>query len=184
MCVPGLRFHQTQLEGAWLIEPERHYDVRGAFARVFCTSEFATHSIDCRIAQCSISFNSISGTLRGIHFQGQPHRETKLVRVQRGAIWDVIVDLRRNSVTFASWYGTELSAENALALYVPEGFGHGFITLVDDTEVFYQISVPYVPHLARGIRWNDPAISIAWPIEPVVISDKDCELPLLVEALD
>jgi dTDP-4-dehydrorhamnose 3,5-epimerase len=151
--------------------------------RTFCVDEFAEHGLDIGVAQCSLSYNRLAGTLRGIHFQKAPLEEAKLVRVQRGAIWDVIVDLRKGSPTFRSWYGVTLTAENACAVHAPKGFGHGFVTLVDDTDVFYQMSVSHVPHMAWGICWDDPDIAIAWPTQPTVISDKDRALPLLAEAM-
>jgi dTDP-4-dehydrorhamnose 3,5-epimerase len=178
-----MNFNKVSLEGAWLIEPDFHRDTRGSFGRTFCVREFSARGLDLEVAQCSVSFNHRRGTLRGIHFQRPPAVETKLVRVQRGAVWDVIVDLRKDSPTFAVWHATELTAESGRAFYVPKGFGHAFITLMDDTEVFYQMSVCHVPELSTGVRWNDPTINIAWPIEPVVISDKDWALPLLTEAI-
>lgn len=177
-----MKFHQVNLDGAWLIEPELRTDSRGAFARAFCAEEFAARDLETRVVQCNLSFNRRAGTLRGIHFQLPPQAEVKLVRAQKGAIWDVIVDLRKDSSTFGSWYGAELTAENALALYVPRGFGHGFITLKDDTEVFYQVSAPHTPQLERGVRWDDPDVAIAWPLQPSIISDKDRALPPLLEA--
>jgi dTDP-4-dehydrorhamnose 3,5-epimerase len=173
----------VSLDGAWLIEPDFHLDVRGSFGRTFCIEEFSMHGLDPAVAQCSLSLNLHRGTLRGIHFQSEPSAEAKLVRVQRGAIWDVIVDLRKDSPTFSSWHSANLTARNACAFYVPKGFGHGFITLVDDTEVFYQMSVCHVPHLARGVRWDDPQINIAWPMQPTVVSEKDRTLPLLADAM-
>lgn len=175
--------HKTPLEGAWLIEPETIGDVRGAFARTFCIEEFAQQGLDVEVAQCSLSFNRLAGTLRGLHYQDAPLEETKLVRVQRGAIWDVVVDLRKESPTFRSWHAVTLTAENARAMYAPKGFAHGFITLVDDSEVHYQMSTCHVPPMARGIRWNDPDIDIAWPAQPVVISAKDAALPFLTETM-
>lgn len=176
-----MKFSQTPLHGAWLIEPERNVDVRGAFFRTFCADEYTAIGLDPGMAQCSVSYNVRAGTLRGMHFQAQPHAETKVVRVQRGAIWDAIVDLRRESPSYRAWFGVELSADNARSLYVPKGFAHGFITLADDTEVHYQISTAYVAAASRGIRWSDPTIAISWPREPVVISERDCALPLLSE---
>lgn len=175
--------HKTPLEGAWLIEPELISDARGAFTRTFCVEEFAQQGLDIAVAQCSLSYNRLTGTLRGLHYQDAPLEETKLVRVQRGAIWDVVVDLRKESPTFGSWHAVTLTAENACAVYAAKGFGHGFITLVDDTEVYYQMSTCHVPDMARGIRWNDPDIGIAWPAQPVVISAKDAALPLFAEAI-
>lgn len=178
-----MKFRKLSLDGAWLIEPDLHLDVRGYFGRTFCVNEFAERGLDTDVAQCSLSFNRHTGTLRGIHYQSAPLAETKLVRVQHGAIWDVIVDLRVGSPTFASWCCATLTAENAQALYVPKGFGHAFITLTDDTEVFYQMSVCHAPHMARGIIWDDSQICIKWPLQPTVISEKDRTHPLLQEAM-
>jgi dTDP-4-dehydrorhamnose 3,5-epimerase len=178
----ALKFFEVGLTGGYLIEPDFHLDARGSFGRTFCAEEFLSRGLDPAVSQCSLSSNRHKGTLRGLHFQSEPAAEVKLVRVQRGAIWDVIVDLRKNSSTFAAWRSATLTALNAHALYVPKGFAHGFITLDDDTEVFYQMSVHHVPHLSRGVRWDDPQINIAWPILPTVISDKDQALPLLTDA--
>lgn len=178
-----MKFHRTPLDGAWLLEPELLSDVRGSFARTFCIDEFKERGLAIDIAQCSLSRNRLVGTLRGLHFQRSPLEEVKVVRVQRGAIWDVIVDLRKESPTFRSWYSTTLTADNACAVYVPKGFAHGFITLEPDSEVFYQMSVCHVPNMAWGVRWNDPDIAIAWPMQASVISDKDRALPLLQQAI-
>lgn len=178
-----MKLHKTNLEGAWLIEPDLMTDGRGAFARTFCIKEFVDLGLDTQISQCSLSVNRRAGTLRGLHFQRYPLAETKLVRVPRGAVWDVIVDFRPESPTFASWFSTTLTAENAHSVYVPKGFGHGFVTLVDDTEVDYQMSMCHVPSMAWGIRWDDPDVGIKWPMQPSVMSDKDRALPLLAEAL-
>lgn len=176
-------FNEVSLPGAWLIEPEFRRDERGAYARMFCREEFSAHGLDPTVVQCNLSLNRRQGTLRGIHFQSEPHAEVKLVRAQRGAIYDVIVDLRKDSPTFAKWYGVTLTAENELALYVPKGFGHSFLTLEDDTEVHYQVSNSYAPHVSREIRWNDPQIGIAWPIQPTIISDKDRNAALLADTM-
>jgi dTDP-4-dehydrorhamnose 3,5-epimerase len=176
-----LKFHKASIDGAWLIELEPRADERGSFARTFCEEEFATHGLETRIVQANLSRSRRAGTLRGVHFQLEPCAEVKVVRVQRGAIWDVIVDLRKDSPTFATWYGANLTADNGLALYVPRGFGHAFMTLVDDTDVCYHVSACYTPQLERGVRWNDPDIRISWPLEPTVMSDKDRALPLLSE---
>lgn len=177
-----MRFTPTPLAGACVVEIEPKADDRGFFARAFCRAEFRDHQLNPEIDQCSISFNASRGTLRGMHFQAVPHEEDKLVRCTAGAIFDVIVDIRRTSPTFGAWFGVELSAANRRQLYVPKGFAHGFLTLGDAAEVFYQISVPFDPAGARGIRWNDPAIGIAWPFDPAVISPRDAALPLLSEA--
>jgi dTDP-4-dehydrorhamnose 3,5-epimerase len=174
-------FRETPLPGAWVLEPERFEDERGFFARTYCRRDFAERGLDPEIAQCSVSYNHRKGTLRGLHFQTAPHEEVKLVRVTRGAIWDVIVDVRPESPTFMKHFGVVLSAEAGNALYIPKGMAHGFQTLEDATEVFYQISAFYAPEAARGYRWDDPRFAIPWPEPPSVISDKDRHLPLLGE---
>ncbi|TAK32245.1 MAG: dTDP-4-dehydrorhamnose 3,5-epimerase [Chloroflexota bacterium] len=167
-------FDETALKGAFIIDPERLEDERGFFARTFCQREFAARGLSQQFVQCNISFNSKQGTLRGMHYQGAPHEEAKLVRCTRGAIYDVIVDLRPVSPTFKRWIAVELNAENQRMLYVPQGFAHGFQTLEDETEIFYQMSEPYVPDCARGFRWDDPTFAIAWPSVPTrTISSKD-----------
>jgi dTDP-4-dehydrorhamnose 3,5-epimerase len=153
----------TSLPGVYLIEPERLADERGFFARTFCTEEFSAWGLDPRVAQCSVSFNPKPGTLRGLHYQAPPHAECKLVRCTRGAIYDVAVDLRRDSPMFRRWFAAELSCENRLAMYIPDGVAHGFQTLAVSTEVLYQISGTHVPDSARGVRWDDPAFGIDWP---------------------
>jgi len=163
----------TPLPGAVLIRPERLGDERGHFARTYCRRELAAAGLDFEVAQASVSFNRRRGTLRGMHFQAEPHPEIKLVRCTRGALFDVIIDLRPESPTFRRWFGAELTEENGDALYVPAGFAHGFITLADETEVSYFISAFYEPALARAVRWDDPAFGIAWPLAPVVMSDRD-----------
>lgn len=170
-------FRPTPLAGAWLVEPERKADERGFFARTWCREEFAAQGLDPALAQCSISFNHRRGTLRGLHLQIAPHAETKLVRCTRGAVWDVIVDLRPESPTLRQHFAALLSAEKGNALYIPPGMAHGFQTLEDATEVFYQISVPYAPESARGYRWDDPAFGIPWPEPVTVISERDREWP-------
>jgi dTDP-4-dehydrorhamnose 3,5-epimerase len=168
-----LNFFATKLKGAFVIEPERLEDERGFFARTWCEREFAAHGLDPRCVQCSISFNRKKGTLRGLHYQVAPGEEAKLVRCTRGAIYDVMVDLRPDSQTFGQWFSVELTAENRKMLFVPRNCAHGYLTLQDDTEIFYQISAFYAPECARGIRWNDPAFGISWPAEVRVISDRD-----------
>ena len=158
-------FAETKLKGAYVIEPERLEDERGFFARTFGHEEFAAHGLRNRFVQCSISFNQKKGTLRGMHYQVAPYEEAKLVRCTMGAIYDVIIDLRSGSPTFKQWVAVELTAQNRNMLYVPEGLAHGFQSLEDDTEVFYQISEFYHPESARGIRWDDPALAIEWPAE-------------------
>lgn len=172
-----MKFVETEIRGAFVVDVEPAADERGFFARTFCEEEFRAHGLDPRVAQCSISFNRSRATLRGLHYQAAPHEEAKLVRCTAGAIWDVVLDLRRGSPTFLRWYGTDLTAENRRMLYVPPGCAHGFVTVTDAAEVFYQISVPYVPDASRGVRWNDPAFAIEWPVEPRVISPRDTEWP-------
>jgi dTDP-4-dehydrorhamnose 3,5-epimerase len=166
-------FIPTKLKGAYILEPEKLEDERGFFARTWCQQEFSKQELDANLVQCSISFNKKKGTLRGMHFQIPPFAETKLVRCTQGAIYDVIIDLRQDSETFLQWLGVELTAENRKALYVPKGFAHGFQTLEDNTEVFYQISEFYAPECARGLRWNDPTFNITWQQPVSVISERD-----------
>ncbi len=170
-------FCETTLKGAFTLQPERLEDERGFFARSWCEREFEAHSLNTKVVQCNISFNKKRGTLRGMHFQKVPHEEVRLVRCTMGAIYDVIVDIRPLSKTFKQWYSIELTANNRKILYIPEGFAHGFITLEKDTEVFYQMSEFYAPESASGVRWNDPAFKIIWPIETTVISEKDEKFP-------
>jgi dTDP-4-dehydrorhamnose 3,5-epimerase len=170
-------FTETKLKGAFIIEPERLEDERGFFARTWCQQEFEAHGLNPRLVQCSISFNKRRGTLRGMHYQVAPYEEARLVRCTMGAIYDVVLDLRPASSTFKQWVAVELTSENRRMLYIPEGFTHGFQTLKDNTEVFYQMSEFYHPDHARGVRWNDPAFRIVWPSDVIVISDKDREYP-------
>jgi len=166
-------FHPLDLEGAVLVDAEPREDGRGLFARTFCCEEFAALGLCNRFVQCNTSYNARRGTLRGLHFQAAPHEEIKLVRCTQGTILDVIVDLRPASPSFRRWAAVELSAGNRRALYVPAGFAHGFQTLTDAAEVFYQMSEGYVPGLARGVRWDDPAFAISWPVEPPILSERD-----------
>ncbi len=172
-----MKFSPTALAGACIIDIEPVPDERGFFARSWCREEFARHGLNPDLAQCSISFNKKRGTLRGMHYQAKPHEETKVVRCTRGSIYDVIVDLRPESSTFRKWIAVELSADNRRMLYIPAGLAHGFQSLTDDTEVFYQISTPYHPESARGVRWDDSAFGIEWPVTERVISDKDRQYP-------
>jgi dTDP-4-dehydrorhamnose 3,5-epimerase len=174
-----MRLSATPLAGALLVELEAHADERGFFARSYCREEFLGAGVDARFDQCSISYNARRGTLRGLHWQAEPHGEEKLVRCTAGAIFDVIVDLRPDSPTRHSWFGLELDAANRRALYVPKGFAHGFISLRDDSEVLYMISATYEPAVARGLRWNDPVLGIVWPLAPTVISARDAGFALL-----
>jgi dTDP-4-dehydrorhamnose 3,5-epimerase len=173
---------KTSLPGAYVIEPERIEDERGFFARSFCVDEFALHALDPSIVQCNISFNKRSGTLRGMHYQIAPHEEIKLVRCTMGAIYDVILDLRNGSETRGRWYHIELTAENRKALYVPKGFAHGFQTLNDNSEVLYQMCESYHPESARGVRFDDPAFEIVWPLPDPILSDRDRSYPLFDRA--
>jgi dTDP-4-dehydrorhamnose 3,5-epimerase len=170
-------FIETQLKGAFIIKPERLEDERGFFARTWCQREFEAHGLNSRLVQCNISFNKKAGTLRGMHYQAAPYEEAKLVRCTQGAIYDAIIDLRPESPTFKQYTAIVLTAQNRKMLYVPEGFAHGFLTLEDHTEVFYQMSEFYAPEYARGIRWNDPAFNIQWPADVQIISDRDQNLP-------
>jgi dTDP-4-dehydrorhamnose 3,5-epimerase len=172
-------FREAALAGAYVVEMERIEDDRGFFARSFCAREFAAHGLPTDMPQCNVSFNSRRATLRGLHFQADPHAEDKLVRCTAGAIFDVIVDLRPHSPTCRRWMALELTADNRLALFVPRGFAHGFLTLTDGAEVLYMMSVPYAPGTGRGVRWNDPALAIRWPLEPQHIADRDAAYPLL-----
>ncbi len=174
-------FRETKLKDAFIIELERLEDERGFLARTFCQEEFKAHGLNPRFVQCNISFNKKTGTLRGMHYQVAPHEEAKLVRCTRGAIYDVIVDLRSDSPMFKQWLAVELTAENRKALYIPAGLAHGFQTLADDTEVFYQMSEFYCAESARGVRWNDPAFGIEWPLPITIIAEKDSTLPLWSE---
>ncbi|HTS87425.1 MAG TPA: dTDP-4-dehydrorhamnose 3,5-epimerase [Gemmatimonadales bacterium] len=170
-------FEPTPLAGAVTVELERHEDERGFFARSFCRREFEAQGLDPCVAQCNVSFNRRRGTLRGLHWQAAPHGEAKLVRVTRGELYDVIVDLRPDSPTLGRWFGVELTADNHRALYIPLGFAHGFQTLVDEVEVFYQMSTFYAPEAQRGARWDDPAFGIHWPILPPFLSQRDATYP-------
>jgi dTDP-4-dehydrorhamnose 3,5-epimerase len=170
-------FTETKLKGAFIIQPEKFEDERGFFARTWCQREFATHGLNPGLAQCSVSFSHKRGTLRGMHYQIAPHEETKIVGCIKGAIYDVIIDLRHDSPTFTQWVGIELTSENRLMFYIPEGLAHGFQTLEDNTEVSYQISQFYAPEHARGVRWNDPVFAIRWPEDPSVLSDRDKNYP-------
>jgi dTDP-4-dehydrorhamnose 3,5-epimerase len=170
-------FTETEIKGLFVIEPERHSDHRGFFARTFCAAEFQARQLDPAVAQCSISYNGKKGTLRGMHYQAPPHAEVKLVRCTQGAIFDVAIDLRRDSKSFARHFAVVLNAENRKMLYIPTGFAHGFQTLTDNTEIFYQMSAPYAPESARGIRWDDPSFAIEWPPDERTIIERDRSYP-------
>ena len=168
-------FVPTPLPGAFVVEPQRHLDERGYFARTWCRREFESQGLGADLVQCSSSRNSRRGTLRGMHWQAPPHGETKLVRCTRGAIWDAIIDLRPDSPAYCQYFGVELTENSGRALYIPEGFAHGFVTLEDDTEVFYQMSNYYEPSASRGVRWNDPAFGIVWPVADPIMHQRDRE---------
>ena len=172
-----MEFHSTKLHDAYLVELEPVHDSRGFFARTFCTEEFAGHGLEANFPQHSMSFSARKGTLRGMHYQREPGTEVKLVRCTRGAVLDVIIDIRPDSPTYRRWQEFELSSANSHQLYIPKGFAHGFQTLSDDTEVNYLISAPYKPELAHGIRYNDPAFAIGWPLSVTEISEKDLHWP-------
>ena len=166
-------FTETPLTGAYLIDLEKHGDERGFFARAFCEREFASHGLVTHFVQINNSLSARQGTLRGMHYQLTPKAETKVVRSIRGALYDIILDLRDGSPTFGQSFGAELTAENRRMMYVPKGFAHGFFTLADDTEAFYLVDEFYAPEYERGIRWDDPRFAIRWRAQPNVISDKD-----------
>jgi dTDP-4-dehydrorhamnose 3,5-epimerase len=173
-------FYETPLVGAFVVETEMRADERGAFYRSFCRQEFQLHGLANAFVQCSISRNRLRGTLRGMHFQKDPKPEGKLVRCVSGSAYDVIVDLRRESPTFCRWFGIELNDSNGAALYVPPGFAHGFQTLRDCTDILYQMTEYYVPELADGVKWSDPAFGIVWPLEVVAVSERDRSFPAFV----
>jgi dTDP-4-dehydrorhamnose 3,5-epimerase len=172
-------FTESPLPGAFLIDLAPIADERGFFARAYCAEEFAARGLGTELRQCSVSHNTRKGTLRGLHYQRAPHEEHKLVRCTSGAIFDVIVDIRPQSPNYRRWFGSDLTAENRRSLFIPAGFAHGFITLSDDTEVYYMISVPHAPEYGQGFRWSDPAFGIEWPLAPRVISARDAAYPLL-----
>ena len=170
-------FHETELKGAFIIEVKKLEDERGFFGRSFCMKEFEEHGLNPAVVQANVSYNKKKATLRGMHYQVSPYEETKLVRCVRGAIYDVIIDLRKDSETYRKWIGVELTEGSYRMLFVPEGFAHGFITLKDETEVIYQVSQFYTPGSEKGLRWNDPAFQIEWPLTPEIISEKDKSHP-------
>ena len=174
-----MKFLESPLAGAYTIEMDRLEDERGFFARSYGAEEFAARGLAAAMPQSSVSFNARRGTLRGLHYQAEPHAEDKLVRCTAGAVFDVIVDVRPASPTYRRWFAAELSAANRRSLFVPPGLAHGFISLIEHTEVYYMISVAHSPELSRGFRWNDPAFAIEWPMPPTVISARDASYPLL-----
>ena len=172
-------FEESPLAGAYIVDLERLSDERGFFARSFCAEEFAARGLAASMPQSNVSYNAHRATLRGMHYQAEPHAEDKLVRCTAGAVFDVIVDLRRHSPTHRRWFGVELSADNRRALYVPKGFAHGFLTLTDAAEVLYMMSVPFVAGVGRGVRWDDPALGIEWPMAPRHLAARDASYPRL-----
>lgn len=178
--VAGLQFLPTGLDGAYVIDPEPIEDQRGSFAYAFCAELFEAHGLETNVAQVKVACNRRRGTVRGMHYQAAPAAEAKLVRCLRGAIYDVIVDMRTGSPTYLQYIGVELTAENRRSLYVPPFFAHGYQTLADDTEVMYQASAPYAPAAERGHHYNDPAFGIQWPLPVSEISPKDASWPLLL----
>ena len=172
-----MRFLESELQGAWLIDLEPVRDSRGFFSRTFCVREFATHGLETNFVQHSLSYSAARGTLRGMHYQAPPHGEVKIVECVKGAIWDVIIDIRPQSPSFGQWRSFELTADNRRQLYIPAGFAHGFETLLEDTEVRYLISAFYEPSAASGLRHDDPAFAIPWPLPVAVISAKDRAWP-------
>lgn len=173
-----MKFTESPLKGVWLVDLEPISDDRGFFSRSFCHDEFTVRGMRSVIAQCNVSYNRTRGTIRGMHYQHPPMAEAKLVRCTRGALYDVVIDLRHDSDTFCRWFAVELTGDNHRSLYIPEGFAHGFQTLEDDTEVFYQMFERFSPQHAAGVRWDDPVFSIAWPLPGLNISDKDRSYPL------
>lgn len=174
-----MKFARTTLAGLWLIQPELREDERGFLARTYCEKEFSAQGLNTRWPQCNQTHTKQKGMIRGLHFQAEPKPEIKLIRCTMGAVFDVLVDVRRNSPTFGRWEGFELTAANGNSLYVPGGFAHGFQCQVDHCELFYQMSEYYFPELARGVRWNDPGIGIKWPLTNAKLSERDQNLPLL-----
>jgi dTDP-4-dehydrorhamnose 3,5-epimerase len=176
-----MKFQPTSLAGLWMIQLELREDERGFLARTFCEKEFAQQGLNIRWPQCNLTLTKKRGAIRGMHFQAEPKPEIKLVRCAGGKVFDVLVDVRRESPTFGKWEGFELSAENHRQLYVPGGFAHGFQCLTDNCVMFYQMSEFYIPELARGLRWNDPSVAIRWPVPDPSMSDRDRNLPKLAE---
>jgi dTDP-4-dehydrorhamnose 3,5-epimerase len=175
-----MQFLPSRIPGAWVIDISPIGDERGFFATTWLPEEFRKHGIEPLLAQCNLAFNHKRGTLRGMHFQRSPHAQAKIVRATRGALLDVIVDLRHDSPTYRQWDAVELTADNHRMLYMPEGIAHGYLTLTDDVEAYYHASAPWAPQAESGVRWNDPAFGIRWPFEPVVISEKDAGWPLVM----
>lgn len=174
-------FQESRIRGAWIIDIAPIRDDRGFFAMTWLPGEFTTRGLNPSLAQCNLAFNLKRGTLRGMHFQTAPHAQAKIIRTTRGALLDVIVDVREDSPTYRQWDAVELTADNHRMLYMPEGIAHGYITLVDDTEAYYHASAPWVPAAESGVRWDDPALNIQWPMAPAVVSDRDRQWPLMAQ---
>jgi dTDP-4-dehydrorhamnose 3,5-epimerase len=172
-----MQYTRSRIPGAWVIDITPIADARGFFAMTWLPGELAERGMNPELAQCNVAFNHARGTLRGMHFQHAPHAQAKIVRATRGALLDVIVDLRRDSPTFRQWDAVELTADNRRMLYMPEGIAHGYLTLTDDTEACYFASSPWVPAAESGVRWNDPAFGIEWPFTPTILSDRDAAWP-------
>lgn len=172
-------FSQSKIAGAWIIDIEPIRDQRGFFAMTWLPGELAKRGLDASLAQCNLAFNLKRGTLRGMHFQKSPHAQAKMIRATRGSLFDVIVDLREDSPTYRQWDGVTLSADNYRMFYMPEGIAHGYVTLEDNTEAYYHASSPWMPSAEWGVRWDDPAFGIEWPLQPTVISEKDARWPVL-----
>ena len=174
-----MEFEATRLSGAFLVKPKKISDERGFFARAWCAQEMQNHHLKAEIRQSNMAVTERRGTLRGLHFQASPHQEAKFLRCVRGAIFDVIVDLRTDSPTYKQWQGFELNTGNHFAIYVPEGFATGYMTLADDTEIYYHTSAAFAPEFAYGVRYDDPSFGIAWPMKPVLVSEQDASWPYL-----
>jgi dTDP-4-dehydrorhamnose 3,5-epimerase len=174
-----MKFRECEVADAWVVEPTPHHDTRGRFMRAWCQREFAENGIEFTPVQANMGFSIQCGTIRGLHYQVTPALEAKLVRCTRGAVFDVVVDLRPTSSTYRSWYGLELSADNGCMLYVPEGCGHGCQSMVDNTEILYMTSAFYAPKEARGIRYDDPSLAIGWPLPVSIVSDQDRNWPFI-----
>src|SRR5687768_12904864 len=176
-----MTFTESRIPGAWIIDVSEIHDDRGLFAMTWLPGEFTKRGLDPSLAQCNLAFSHKRGTLRGMHFQTAPHEQVKIIRCTRGALLDVIVDLRSDSPAYRQWEAVELSADNRRMFYMPKGIAHGYITLVDDTEAYYHASAPWVPAAESGVRWDDPALNIQWPMAPAVVSDKDRQWPLMAK---
>jgi dTDP-4-dehydrorhamnose 3,5-epimerase len=172
-----MKFNSTDIDGLYYVDIDRLEDDRGFFGRAFCRQEFKEKGLESEVCQANISYNQSAGTLRGMHYQKPPYQESKFIRCIRGSIYDVAIDLRKNSPTYCHWFGIELSDENRTALFVPKDFAHGFLTLTDDTEVIYMVSQSYAPNAEAGVRWDDPFFGISWPVNPSLVSSKDAQWP-------